>query len=118
MPTHLKNYLLASLGALALGATSGCISTSETVYSDEVRTNVSFATEKAGRIFYETLARMPEHHQRTEKHTEVNLILVEVDHRVVAGPNKRFNEAVAICDSDHNGTITESEAEIFANSQR
>lgn len=114
MTHHLKPALIATLGLLALGASTGCISTHETVYSDEPRAKVSFASDKAGRIFYETLSHTPEGRQRTEKHTEVSLILIDVDRRTVTGPNHLFNEAVAFCDTDHDGVITEAEAEIFA----
>lgn len=114
MNQHLKSVLLSSFCLLALGATSGCISTHETVYSDLARSKVTFASEKAGRVFYEALARTPESRQRTEKHTEVNLILIDVDHRTVAGPNRLFNEAVAFADTNHDGEITEIEADIFA----
>jgi hypothetical protein len=33
----------------------------------------------------------------------------------VAGPNVKFNAAVAICDSNKDGKITEVEARIYAN---
>ena len=114
MNQHLRPTLLIFSGLLALGATSGCISTVETEYTDTTRVKVSFATDKAGGLFYETLSRTPEARKRTEKRTEVNLILIEVDHRTVTGPNAIFNEAVAYCDTNHDGVITESEAEIFS----
>lgn len=114
MIQHLKPALIATLGLLALGASTGCISTHETVYSDAPRAKITFASDKAGRVFYETLSRAPEERQRTEKHTEVSLILIDVDRRTVTGPNHIFNEAVAFCDTDHDGVITETEAEIFS----
>lgn len=111
------NYLRllpAILAGSLLLLVTGCISSHETVYADTPRTKVAFASDKAGRLFYEALARSSESRQRTEKHTEVNLILIDVDHRTVAGPNQLFNEAVAFCDTNHDGEITEAEAEIFA----
>jgi hypothetical protein len=114
MTCHLKSTFLAALGLLALGASTGCISTRETVYSDAPRAKIAFASDKAGRVFYETLSSAPEGRRRTEKHTEVNLILIDVDRRTVTGPNQLFNEAVAFCDTNHDGTITETEAEIFS----
>lgn len=117
MTKSLTSALLTSLCVLAL-ATTGCISTRETVYSDVERTPVTFASDKAGRVFYEALARAPESTQRTEKRTEVSLILINVDHRTIAGPNRLFNEAVAFCDTNRDGAITEPEAEIFANAWR
>jgi len=112
MIKSLKPILFSTLALLAL-ATSGCISTHETIYSDTERTKVSFASDKAGRDFYETLSRTRQAHERTEKRTEVNLILIDVDHRTVAGPNRQFNDAVAFCDTNHDGVITEAEAAIF-----
>jgi hypothetical protein len=44
----------------------------------------------------------------------VNLILIDIDERTVVGPNRRFNEAVAFCDTNHDGEITEIEADIFS----
>lgn len=114
MTQHLKTALLASLGLLALGASAGCISTHETIYSYAPRTKIAFASDKAGRLFYETLSRAPDARKRTEKHTEVSLLLIDVDRRTVTGPNQAFNEAVAFCDTDHDGVITETEAEIFS----
>jgi hypothetical protein len=109
-----KNLLLATLGLVALGASTGCISSSETVYTDAPRAAVTFASDKAGRVFYETLARTPDSGRRTENRVSVDLILIDVEKRTIAGPNRRFNEAVAMADSDKDGTITDTEAEIFA----
>ena len=114
MTKHLKPALILSIGLLVLGASTGCISTSETIYTDTDRVKISFATEKAGRIFYEALARTSETRPRTERRTEVNLILIDVDRRVVSGPNRLFNDAVGVCDSDKDGVVSEIEAEVFA----
>lgn len=114
MHNRFKNILLALFGAVALGASTGCISSIETVTSDVSRVKVAFASDRAGRVFYETLTRVSETRPRTEKRTEVNLILIEVERRTVAGPNKLFNEAVLFADTDRDGTITDAEAEIFA----
>lgn len=114
MTNHLKSIVPAGLLLAALLATTGCISTHETVYADSPRTQVTFASDKAGRVFYEALARTSESRPRTEKHTEVNLILIDVEQRTVTGPNRLFNEAVAFCDTNRDGEITEAEADIFA----
>ena len=75
---------------------------------------MAFASDKAASTFYEALSRSPHARQRTEKHVEVNLILIDVDQRTVAGPNLIFNEAVDFCDTDRNSVITEAEADIFS----
>ena len=104
----------ATLTATALLATTGCISTRETIYTDAPRVQIAFASDRAASTFYEALSRSPRSRQRTEKHTQVNLILIDVEQRTVAGPNQTFNEAVDFCDSDRNGLISEPEANIFA----
>lgn len=114
MNQHLRPTLFILSGLLALGATSGCISHTVTNYTEPARAKVSFATEKAGRVFYEALQRTPDFRRRTESHTEVNLILIDIENRVVTGPNAIFNKAVAFADTDHNDEITETEADIFA----
>ncbi len=104
----------ATLSLFALGATTGCISSHEVVYTDPPRVAVSFASEKAGRVFYETLSRTPDSRRRSENRVEVDLILIDVERRTVAGPNRHFNDAVAFADTNKDGTITEAEADIFA----
>lgn len=114
MTHHLKPFLLISLGLLALGAGPGCISHTETDYTEPARVKIAFASDKAGLVFYEALQRTPDSRRRTERRTEVNLILIDVEKRVVTGPSAIFNKAVAFADTDHNGEITEAEAEIFS----
>jgi hypothetical protein len=113
----MKNHIPAII-VLAFACTlSGCISSRSTTYTDVDRVKVSFASERAGRLFYETLSRVP-HEQREESKHEVSLILIDVERRTVTGPNKFFNDAVARCDTDRDGTITEEEAQIFAASTK
>ena len=93
---------------------SGCIHTSETVVHDDARTPVEFENDTAGRLFYETLSRNG-HRGREESSTEISLPIV-FEHKVktVRGPNADFNEAVARCDTNRDGKITEAEARIYA----
>lgn len=92
----------------------GCISHSETIYRDAERVKVQFETEKAGRVFYEALSKMP-FEGRGESHTEVSIpIVFDNKSTVKSGENERSNEAVRRCDTNKDGVITESEAEIFA----
>ena len=93
---------------------AGCIHHSETTYRDAERVKVQFESEKAGRIFYEALSRMS-FHSRGESHSEVSIPLIfHDDYTVKSGENEKFNEAVRRCDSNKDGVITETEAEVFA----
>ncbi len=104
-------YSMAGGAALCL---AGCIHHSETIYRDAERVSVHFESEKAGRIFYEALSKMP-FQSRGESHTKVSIpIVFENDTTVKTGENDKFNEAVRRCDTNKDGVITESEAEIFA----
>jgi hypothetical protein len=111
-------FVVTSLFAALSGLPAGCISSHSTSYTDIERVKVSFASEKAGRIFYEALSKSSERTPREESKSSVNLILIDFESRKVTGPNKFFNEAVATCDTDQNGTISEQEAEIFAAAPR
>lgn len=92
---------------------SGCILSRSTTYADVERVRVSFASERAGRLFYETLQRLPQR-QRDVSTNQVILILVNVERKTVTGPNRFFNEAVQRCDTNRDGIISEEEAAIFS----
>ena len=105
-------FALVSAAALAL---VGCISTDETVYREEERARVEFENDAAGRIFYETLSKLPSQHNRTESRTEVSLpVIFKHKRHVVEGDSSAFNQAVRRCDTNRDGKITEQEARIFA----
>jgi hypothetical protein len=108
-----KPALLAILTAAAL--VTGCIHTNETVVNDVSRTPVEFENDTAGRLFYETFSRVPNSGQQQESKTEVSIpIVFEHEKRTVRGPNHAFNAAVAQCDTNRDGKITETEARIFS----
>jgi len=112
--TAARWVLRVSMAAGAALCVAGCISHSETIYHDSERVKVQFENEKAGRIFYEALSKMP-FQGRGESHTEVSIpIVFENKTTVKPGENEKFNEAVRRCDTNKDGVITESEAEIFA----
>jgi hypothetical protein len=106
------------IGAGALLLLTGCITHEETTYRDVDRTPVQFENDRAARLFYETLNKHADKDHRTESKTEVDLPLVFHDKRkVVDGPNAVFNRAVEQCDTNHDGRITEREAQIFADNR-
>jgi len=112
--TAARSILRFSVVGGALLFLAGCIDHSETTYRDVERVKVQFESEKAGRIFYEALSKMP-FDGRAESHTEVSIPVV-FDNKctVKSGENERFNEAVRRCDTNKDGVITEVEAQIFA----
>ncbi len=104
---------LAALGSAFI--LTGCIHHSETVSSSEPeRLKIEFQNEKAGRIFYEALSKMP-YHATSESTTEVSIpVVFEHKYVVKSGDNAKFNDGVKRCDTNKDGVITEGEAEIFA----
>jgi hypothetical protein len=114
LPKSSLSVLRLSLVGVAVMCLAGCIHHSETTYRDVDRVPVRFESEKAGRIFYEALSRMP-YHDRVESHTEVSIpVVFDNESTVKYGENEKFNEAVRRCDTDRDGLITEAEAQIFA----
>jgi hypothetical protein len=110
-PRSILHFSLVGGAALCL---AGCIGHSETRYHDVERVKVQFESEKAGRIFYEALSKMP-FHDTVESHTEVSIpVVFDNKYTIKSGENEKFNVAVLRCDSNKDGLITETEAEIFA----
>ena len=112
-----KLFAIASLSVAIVS--TGCINHHETVYRDSPRAKIDFENDKAGKQFYETLSMMPLNTGRQESHTEVSIPIVFSNERTVySGPNEVFNNAVAQCDANHDGTISEKEAAIFLASKQ
>jgi hypothetical protein len=110
-PPKLKLITIAVLGV----ALTGCITHRSVVYQDVERVKVEFESDAAARLFYETLNRMTVA-KHSESTTTVSIpIIFENEQKIVAGPNVKFNDAVAACDSNKDGKITELEARVFAN---
>jgi hypothetical protein len=113
MNQTIRSGLILTASALLL---SGCITHHSTVYRDVERTKVEFESDTAARLFYETLSKNYANRNRTESTTSISIpIIFENERKVVPGRNVEFNEAVAICDSNKDGRITEAEARIYAN---
>ena len=112
---HVKIGILESVLVFAsLTVLAGCITHDETVVRDVERTKVEFENETAARIFYEALSKN-QTAAKSESTTRVCIpVVFDTKRKVVSGPNAAFNQAVGICDSNHDGKITETEAKIFA----
>jgi uncharacterized protein YcfL len=116
MKTISRGAMCSIAGFSALLA-AGCISHEQTIYEDVPRQRVEFESDKAARMFYETLSRNPPRRQAESKTEIVIPIVFDHKRRVVPGQNVVFNDAVLICDSNQDGKITETEAQIFADSR-
>jgi len=65
--------LLAASGMFLSGCIGPLISRNTTVYKDVQRTKVEFESDAAARLFYETLAKSPVAHKRSETTTKVDI---------------------------------------------
>ena len=113
MNIKIQTHIILAASGLLL---CGCITHHSTVYQDVERTKVEFESDAAARLFYETLSRNSAGRKHSESTTTIEIpIIFETERKVVPGRNVEFNEAVAICDSNKDGRITEAEARIYAN---
>lgn len=119
MPT--LRHLPAAFAALLLAAVTGpgCISHQETVRTHEERLPIGFETDAAARTFYEAIEKLRALHAPSESKTEFHIPVI-LSHEVttVNGPHQVFNEGVRRADTDRDGTITEKESRIFADTLR
>jgi hypothetical protein len=107
-----RSAVIAAIGMLL----TGCISHQSTVYQDAERTRVEFESDAAARLFYETLSKTSGYRDQSESTTTVAIpFLFSSERKVLPGRNVEFNAAVAACDVNRDGKITEQEAKIFAN---
>lgn len=103
-------WMIAATVGLLL---SGCMTQQATVCRDGRRIRVEFENRTAARLFHEALRKMPDLERSEDHSTEEAPFGVRDDARIGSGRNSEFNDAVALCDFNHDGIITESEARIF-----
>jgi len=96
--------MIASAALLAL--LPGCVM--QTNVKDEPRQTVRFATARAAQVFYDAY-RGP-----IEKRSISISFGLPYAYRTVPSDNVTFNVATRAADADHNGVITEKEANAFA----
>jgi hypothetical protein len=108
---------IAVYGSLAASAAlwAGCITHESNTTRDAERTKVEFENDAAARIFYETLSRGSCNEGQRDSTTKFEIpVVFEYKRHTTTGPNAAFNHAVELCDTNHDGKITEGEAKIFA----
>jgi hypothetical protein len=111
----LQKILIGFL-SLTLLAAAGCVSYRETKHTDVKRAEVTFASDKAARIFYEAFNAVGDVGRKTERQTCTLLFFTYTKTGLGQGQNVLFNEAVRFCDTNGDHVITEAEAELFARS--
>lgn len=100
---------LSAFAAVLVGLASGCVVS--TTIKDAPRNPVRFASPLAAQTFYDAYLSAAYPQDRT-------LLSLSMPspyaHRTVSTDNVRFNSAVQIADSNHDGVISEKEARAFA----
>ncbi|MFM2294952.1 MAG: hypothetical protein RLZZ350_1365 [Verrucomicrobiota bacterium] len=113
MKLKIKTSLCLSLLSVGL---CGCIAHKSVVYHDVERAKIEFESDAAARLFYETLSKRSESNRHEETTTTISIpIIFQSEEKALPGANVKFNDAVAVCDANKDGRITELEARIFAN---
>jgi hypothetical protein len=104
---------------LAVLTLCGCVQSHKTVVNQTSCVAVSFQNETASKIFHEAVHRFLIPEEREESTTSFSIpFLYEYERKVVRGSGHAFNKAVLLCDTNHDGHITEREARIFAGNTR
>ncbi len=110
----MRGRLLTAAGALGLAlALPGCItlfSQTDVIRGDETRRPVRYESPKAAKAFHRAMTKQTAPVGRT--HLGVPFVTLYLRDKVLA-ENARFNEAVARCDTDQDGHITEAESTIY-----
>ena len=108
--------VLAACGLI--GLPSGCItlfSKTDVVRSEEARRAVSFESPAVAETFHEAMKKQT----GTVGGAYVGVPFVTLYSRQkTLSETAIFNDAVARCDGDQNGVITQAEAEIYANAMK
>ena len=108
--THLT---IPAIIALFSCITAGCVS--HTTIKDEPRQSVRFSSPRSAQTFYDAYLSATSPEGRGSFNVFVAL---PYRHQTVSTDNVRFNCAVQIADSNHNGVISKEEASAFAVQQR
>ena len=105
-----KSHILTSIFLIPLLLT-GCI-TNRTI-KDEPRQSVAFASAHAAQTFYNTYLAL-NHPSETSKGDVSFGFPLPYHHYTVRTENLRFNDAIRSADTDHDGIISDAEADTYA----
>ena len=112
----MKKIIRSIAIVLLLAGVSGCVTRSIT--KNETRVKVSFASAMAAQVFYD--AYLARNHPNPINSTNAVVNNIWVSFRLPywqyhnVSENVRFNRAVAAADTDHDGLISEAEAQAYA----
>jgi hypothetical protein len=111
----MKKFTVAACAVLLACLLSGCVTYATT--KNEPRRNVGFASAEAAQTFYDAyLVREYQHYYSTNavSHSiSIGLHLPYRQHKAIT-ENVRFNRAVVMADTNHDGMISLAEAQAYA----
>ena len=103
-----KHLILPAITALIIA--SGCAKL--TVVKNEPRQHAQFASQRAAETFYE--AYLATHYSLPKRNTFVIYLASPYWRRTVSTDNIKFNAAVKSADANHDGIISDEEAQTYA----
>jgi hypothetical protein len=103
-----KSIAIPAIITLLCCITSGCVT--RTTVKDEPRQSVQFASAQAAQTFYDAYIS---HYYQSSAQLTVALPL-PYTHSKLVSDDVRFNHAVQLADTNHDGIISESEAQAYA----
>ena len=103
--------IIVLLGCIA----SGCVT--RTTFKDEPRQSVHFASAEAAQTFYDAYLARNYRYSPPDK-TKMNevTVIIAMPYRLftVQTENFRFNHAIQLADTNHDGIISDVEAQAYA----
>jgi hypothetical protein len=96
--------------AIALVATPGCVT--HTTFKNEARQSVHFSSGQAAETFYE--AYLAASYPSDQRNMTAFWIGLPYTQRKISTENVYFNRAVQSADSNHDGIISDAEAQDYA----
>jgi len=112
------NFLYSIFAVSLLASLAGCVDLAK--YEDAPRSDIHFESLKAATTFYDAVLdehfTIPRKSDGTADKKSITIYIGEnlVTWKTEKSSNVIFNEAAAIADANHDGTITENEADAFA----